>query len=334
MSYLIDFLPRIRDNYTFKYAFCIAAFLLALIIRLMLDKYLPPGFPFLTFFPAVILSTFVAGLWPGIVSAVACGLAALYFFISPIHSFELTYGGTIAMIFYTFVVGIDIGLIHFVTQALEQLRIERNRSANLSLRMEILFSELQHRVSNNLQTVAGLLLLRESAIDDPEAQRALQEARNRITLLGKLHRKLHDPNLDSVNLGIFLKELCRDVMQTSGVKGVEFFVDTCDVVIPARKFIPLALIVTELLSNSLEHGFANGRNGTVQIACHPDGVTDEIALTVNDDGHGLPPDFNLQTTKSLGLHIAKSLAEQIGGRLSMMASNRGTQCTLHFPVSV
>jgi two-component sensor histidine kinase len=333
MDRLINFLPRVRGNSAFKYAFCIAAFLLALVIRLVLDNYLPPGFPFLTFFPAVILSTFVAGLWAGIASAVACGLAALYFFIYPLNAFQVTYGGTAAMAIYAVVMGIDITLIHFITQALEQLRIERNRSANLSLRMEILFSELQHRVSNNLQTVAGLLLLRESAIDDPEAQRALQEARNRITLLGKLHRKLHDPNLDSVNLGIFLKELCRDVMQTSGVKGVEFVVDTCDVVIPARKFIPLALIVTELLSNSLEHGFANGRNGTVQIACHPDGVTDEIALTVNDDGHGLPPDFNLQTTKSLGLHIAKSLAEQIGGRLSMMASNRGTQCTLHFPVS-
>ena len=108
------------------------AFLLALVTRLMLDSYLPPGFPFLTFFPAVILSTLVAGLWPGIACAVASGLAALYFFIQPIYSFELNYGGVVAMAFYFFVVGIDIALIHVITRALEQLRVERNRSADLS----------------------------------------------------------------------------------------------------------------------------------------------------------------------------------------------------------
>ena len=122
MDRIVDILPNLRNNVAFKYTFCVVAFLLALVIRLMLDSYLPPGFPFLTFFPAVILSTLVAGLWPGIVCAVVSGLAALYFFIQPIYSFELNYGGTLALAVYCFVVGIDIGLIHVMTQALEQLR--------------------------------------------------------------------------------------------------------------------------------------------------------------------------------------------------------------------
>jgi two-component system, sensor histidine kinase PdtaS len=332
MDRIADILLSLRNNTTFKYTFCVAAFLLALVIRLVLDRYLPPGYPFLTFFPAVILSTLVAGVWAGIVSTVACGLAALYFFIQPIYSFELNYSGILALTVYCFVAGIDIALIHVMTRALDQLRAERNRSADLTRRTEIMFSELQHRVSNNLQTIAGLLLLQESEIEDAKAQHALQEARNRITLLGKLHRKLHDPNLASADLGAFLEEISRDVIQASGVKGVECIVNTSGVDIPPRKFIPLALIVTELLSNSLEHGFADGRYGTVRITCQLDSVTGEIALTVDDDGHGLPPDFNLQTTKSLGLYIAKSLAQQIDGRLSM-ASNRGTQCTLYFPAS-
>jgi two-component sensor histidine kinase len=332
MNRMAVVLSALRNNPVFKYTFCVVAFLLAFVIRLTLDSYLPPGFPFLTFFPAVILSTLVAGLWAGIASAVACGLAALCFFIQPIYSFEMNYGGTLAMAFYFFVVGVDIALIHIMTQILEQLRAERNRSADLSRRAEIMFSELQHRISNNLQTVAGLLLLKESEIDDEKAQQALQQARNRITLLGKLHRKLHDPNIASVDLKAFLEELACDVILASGVKGIEYIVNSSCVDIPPRKFIPLALIVTELLSNSLEHGFADGRCGTVHVTCCKDSVTGEIALTVDDDGHGLPPDFDLQTTKSLGLHIAKSLAQQIDGRLSI-ASNRGTQCTLYFPAS-
>ena len=83
MDRLVDILSSVRRSSTFKHAFCIAAFLLALGTRTMLDSSLPPGFPFLTFFPAVILSTLVTGLWPGIACAVAGGLAAQYFFIQP-----------------------------------------------------------------------------------------------------------------------------------------------------------------------------------------------------------------------------------------------------------
>jgi two-component sensor histidine kinase len=332
MDRLIDYLPHARSNPTFKYTFCVATFLLALGIRLLLDSYMPPGFPFLTFFPVVILSTLIAGLWPGIVSAVISGLAAWYFFIQPAYSFELNYSVALALGFYALVVGIDIALIHFITRAIEQLRAERNRNADLMRRTEIMFSELQHRVSNNLQTVAGILILQETKVIDPEAQRALQEARNRITMIGKLHRKLHAPDLGSVELASFLDELCRDVIQTSGVQGVNCVVTVNGVDISPKKFIPLALIVTELLSNSLEHAFTDSRGGSVRITCHPDSVTDDIVLMVDDDGQGLPVNFNLQTTKSLGLYIAKSLAEQIGGRLSM-ASHRGTQCTLYFPAS-
>ena len=330
MERLADILISLRANNAFKYTFCGVAFLLALFIRLALDGVLPPGFPFLTFFPAVILSTLLAGLWPGIVSAVVCGLVALYFFIQPYHSFELDYGAAVAMTFYSFVVGIDIALIHAITRSLERLRQERNRSADLSRRAEIMFAELQHRVSNNLQTVAGLLLLQESEVEDPKARHALQEARNRITLLGKLHRKLHDSSLATVDFGAFLEELSRDVIQAAGVKGVECAVSTNGVDVSPRQFIPLALIVTELLSNSLEHGFADGRCGTVRIACGKAATPGEFILSVEDDGAGLPPGFDLQKTKSLGLYIAKSLAQQIGGKLSM-TSDHGTRSTLHFP---
>lgn len=332
MNRLADTIVALRTNSAFKYTFCGAAFLLALFIRLALDNVLPPGFPFLTFFPAVILSTLLAGLWAGIISAVVSGLAALYFFVFPYNSFELNYGGAVAMAFYSFVVAIDIGLIHAITKSLEQLRQERNRSADLSRRAEIMFAELQHRVSNNLQTVADLLLLQESDVEDPKARHALQEARNRITLLGKLHRKLHDPNLATVDFGSFLEELSRDVIQASGVKGVDCMVRTAGIDISPRQFIPLALIVTELLSNSLEHGFADGRCGTVRIACGNAATPGEFVLSVEDDGAGLPPGFDLQKTRSLGLYIAKSLAQQIGGHL-IMTGNHGTRSILHFPAS-
>ncbi len=72
-----------RRSPYFAYGFALIAFLLALVLRWMADHALPPGFPFLTFFPAVILTTFFAGLWPGILVAVLSTLAAWYFFVPP-----------------------------------------------------------------------------------------------------------------------------------------------------------------------------------------------------------------------------------------------------------
>ncbi len=78
-----------RRDWRLGYGLALASFALALFSRFHLQGTLPPGFPYLTFFPAVIVTTFLAGLWPGILCAALCGVAALYFFIPPVNSFAM-----------------------------------------------------------------------------------------------------------------------------------------------------------------------------------------------------------------------------------------------------
>jgi two-component sensor histidine kinase len=321
-------LAGLRHRPVWGHAFAVAAVAVASVVRLLADRELPPGFPFLTFFPTVLLTTYFAGLWPGIVAALLGGLAAWYFFIPPVETFALDGGSALALALFTVIVGVDIAVIHVMNTALERLDLERRRSAELTERTRLMFSEMQHRVSNNLQLISSLLLIQESKVTDPAALRALEDARARVATLGRLHRALHNPDTQHVDLGEYLRDLCRDIVETSGASGVRWVVEAEPVALNPDKLVPLALIVAELVSNALEHGFPGGQPGTIRIDLGCD-AANCCALEVRDDGAGLPADFNVEAQTSLGLGIVRSLARQLGGRLSMECDN-GTVCRVAF----
>ena len=119
----------------------------------------------------------------------------------------------------------------------------------------------------------------------------------------------------SSGFGPFVEDLCRDVLNAAGARNIVCLVSAAEAAIPPDKLIPVALIVTELISNALEHGFAGGRNGTIRIDLTPEGT--EHVLTIADDGNGLPPDFSLEARAGTGLRIVQALAQQIEGRFAM-----------------
>lgn len=332
----VDFVTRamaLRDRPAAGFLFAALAFGLALWLRFTLASDLPPGFPFLTFFPAVILTTFVCGLWPGLAIAVACGLAAWYWFIPPINSFGLDAASGLAMAFYVGIVAVDIALIEGMHRALGRLREEKARSAALAEQQSLLYQELQHRVSNNLQLAGALLQLQGAALADAQARRAMDEASGRLQLLGRIHRRLHSPTGEPLQLEAFLQELCRDVLEASAASGVSCRVTApATLTLPPDKAIPLALIITELVSNALEHGFAGRGDGNIRV----DAAWQEqaLAITVRDDGQGLPDGFTLAGSKSLGLRIVQGMAHQLGARIALATGGgdpRGTEVTLTLP---
>src|SRR6185295_3575503 len=109
-----------------------------------------------------------------------------YVFIPPFHSFALAPGTLLSLGFYTLVVSIDITLVHWMQRANGWLVGERERSRQLVEQRELLFRELQHRVSNNLQVVAALLALQKRDVTDERARLALDEASRRLALIGKI----------------------------------------------------------------------------------------------------------------------------------------------------
>jgi two-component sensor histidine kinase len=323
-------LPAWRQLPVLAYGFGLTALTLALLGRYALDGVLPTmGFPFITFFPAIVLTAFVSGLGPAALITGLSTLLAWYLFLAPMRSFAPTQEAILALVLFVTTAGIVIVVIHVMHNALARLRKEQARSAELVEQREILFAELQHRIANNLQVVAALMMLQKSSLTDEQARQALSEASQRLGLIAKLNRKLHDPANAGLDLKEFLRELCQDVSRAAGIEDAGCHVKgTEGIALAADKAVPLALIVTELLNNSIEHGFAGRDAGELRMDLERSG-TDEIVLTVQDNGNGLPVGFDLKQAKSLGLRIVQSLAQQIGARLEYF-SDGGTTCRVTF----
>jgi two-component sensor histidine kinase len=318
---------RLRDNPVGAWSFGVAAFLAALALRFALSERVPYGVPYLTFFPAVILTAFFAGLRPSITVAIASALAAWFFFIPPFWSFEFYPTVGITLLLFLSIAAVDIAIIHYMFVTLDRLSAEKAKSSALAEQRTILFNELQHRISNNLAIVSALLNLQRSEIADETAKQALAEASTRLALISKIHRKLHSPTAAQLRFGPFAEDLCRDVLDASGAGNIVCLVSAADAVIPSEKVIPVALIMTELISNALEHGFAEGQSGTIRVDLSSEGTAH--VLTVEDNGRGLPENFSLENARSMGLRIVKSLARQIDGEFAM-EKGEGTVCRLVF----
>lgn len=339
LSRFTERLPFLPDRPLVRYTVTVALCLFALWLRWFLDAAFPPGYPFLTFFPAVILSSFLFGPRPGVVASVLCGLFAWYVFIPPRMAFAFDGGTLTAMAFYTGVVVVDIALVHFMQaanarlhRAREEVRALAEERRQLAERAELLFQEMQHRVGNNLQMVGAVLSLQMRTLTEPVARRALSDAAGRLQVIGNIQRQLYHQDGRLVPLDRFLGEVCAKTMASSARTGITCAVEAQEgITLRPDSAVPVALIVTEAIANALEHGFPQQESGaiTVRLARFGDGVL----LRVEDDGRGLPPGFDPASTQSIGLRISRILSQQLEGQIVLENGARGTRMTLELPLS-
>jgi two-component sensor histidine kinase len=325
----VERLPLLADRQPLAMLAALVAAGIGLGLRLLSAPWMPPGYPFLTFFPMVVATTLLFGWKPGTLCAVASGALAWYFFITPTTIFAFNAGIAVALSFFALVVGAEIGLIHALQTFVARAARERETSRMLAENRELLFRELQHRVSNNLQVVAGLLTLQKRGVTDTRARDALDEAARRLTLIGKISRQLHDTTGGHVPVGPFLHTLCGDVLSASGRDDValELSVDD-DIEIGPDAKIPIALIVAESIANAIEHGFADGSAGSIDVRLNR--TSSGLLLEVSDNGAGPPEGFRLEDSQSLGLRIAQMLARQLGGSFTLVREER-TRALLAMP---
>lgn len=339
LSRFTERLPLLPDRPLIRYAVTVILCVFAFWLRWALDAAFPPGYPFLTFFPAVILSSFLFGPRPGVVAAVLCGLFAWYVFIPPRTAFAFDHGTLTAMLFYTGVVVVDIALVHFMQaanarlhHAREEVRALAEERRQLAERAELLFQEMQHRVGNNLQMVGAVLSLQMRALTEPVARRALSDAASRLQVIGNIQRQLYHQDGRLVALDRFLGEVCAKTMASSARVGIACSVEAQGgITLRPDSAVPVALIVTEAIANALEHGFPDRESGTITVRLAR--VEEGVTLQVEDDGRGLPPGFDPVTTQSIGLRISRILSQQLEGRIALENHVGGTRMTLELPLS-
>lgn len=326
MANFFEATAPLRARPYFGHAFGIVAVLLAFWLRFEVEGILKGGLPFVTFIPAVVLTAFFGGTAAGVLSIVASVLLGWYFFLPPVNSFALAWpGGPLTIGFFTAVVALDVYLVRVMVRTAERLQAARARADALAERQRTMFTELQHRVANNMQFVSALLSLqkRQAVADPASAPAALDEAAERLRTMARIHRRLHDPEASKVDFGQHLREICADLLDATGARNVVCLVEAQPADLPMETLVTLSLITTEAVTNSLKHAWPAAEPGTIRIALErPE--PGRVVFTVGDDGRGLPADRDPVGGASLGLRIIRSLVQQLGGELSVAAEGGTT----------
>lgn len=300
-----------------------SAFVVAFTLRLAVNDYLPPGFPFLTFFPAVLITALVVGLRAGIIVAVLSGLASWYFFIAPEYSLNMTTGTAVAMVFYTLITGTELLFIAAIERALRRMQLMQDQTARLARGRELMLAEMQHRVSNNLATIAALLRAQSGQMPNDAARDALGAAQQRIMTISRLQRRLHRHDQQEIDLGEYLGDIARDAAEASGLGGDVIGLEAVPLSVAQEQALPLGLIVCELLLNAFEHG---ARAQRLRVTVHLERCPEDdgrFSVSIEDNGPGLPAGFDLTSVDSLGLSVAQQFAQQMDGSLTMESRPQG-----------
>ncbi len=195
--------------------------------------------------------------------------------------------------------------------------------------------EIHHRVKNNLQTVAALLRLQARRIDATDAKAALEEAVRRVGTIAIVHETLSAATDEEVGFDEIADRLGQMVTEVSATG------DRVRVVragtfgrLSSEVATALAMILTEVLQNAVEHGFDEEQPGRIEVGVSR--LVGRMEVTVEDDGRGLPADFDLDSSTHLGLSIVRTLVEsELGGRLSVASapSGVGTRVALDVPLA-
>jgi two-component sensor histidine kinase/PAS domain-containing protein len=196
--------------------------------------------------------------------------------------------------------------------------------------------EIHHRVKNNLQTVAALLRLQSRRVANPEARTALEESMRRVSSIALVHETLSSAIDEEVAFDEVVDRLLSMLGEVAG-SGARVLVQRVGTFgqLPAELATPLVMVLTELVGNAVEHGFAGNRRGSVEVV--GDRARGVLTVQILDDGAGLPERFSLDNTDRLGLQIVRTLVEaELDATLEVSGrgpEQPGTAVILRIPLS-
>jgi two-component sensor histidine kinase len=184
---------------------------------------------------------------------------------------------------------------------------------------EVLLKEIHHRVKNNLQIIHSLLNMQSRRSKDPRILDALRESQNRVRTMALIHERLYrSTDLSEIDFKEYISRLVGELYLSFGVNAdqLRLELELQPVRLGIDIAIPCGLIVNELVSNSLKHGFPGGRRGRLKLSlvAVEDGT---VRLAIGDDGAGLPADLDFRKTETLGLQLVCTLVDQLGGTIGL-----------------
>ncbi|MCX6692662.1 MAG: PAS domain S-box protein [Methanoregula sp.] len=212
----------------------------------------------------------------------------------------------------------------------ERRRYENRLEASLREK-EVIIKEVHHRVKNNMQVISGFLQLQSNYISDPVAIEKLNESQRRVKTMALVHEKLYQSkSLEFINTAEYIKSLVSDLMDSYAIHtAVDVQVNVDNVSVNLDTAIPCGLIINELMTNCLKYAFKGRTTGNISLDLHL-GADHMFTLIVADDGAGLPSDYDVRSTATLGTQLVNVLVRQLGGEMKVTVEN-GARFEIVFP---
>ncbi len=221
------------------------------------------------------------------------------------------------------------GAANILGMAIERERRERHLEAALE-RQLFLMKEVNHRVKNSLTIVVSMLNLQAREVDNPELTEKFSEAAGRVLAVARAHERLYENHdVERVDLGAYVEAVCADLdtsarctVQVNAQKGIDFAID---------RAVSVALIVVELVTNAAKYAYPDDKGGLIWVGVRR-GKNNTIALSVRDEGVGLPAGFDLGATKKgLGMRIVTAFAMQLNTEITYHRGAPGAEFRISIP---
>lgn len=213
----------------------------------------------------------------------------------------------------------------------EKLRLNQTRLKASLEEKNVLLKEVYHRTKNNMLVIISMLALQKESVDDERIRVIFTEMENRIRAMAMVHENLYkSKNLTVVNLGDYLERMVRALVSTMTMDDRLTVTGRFEAVsISFDRAVPLGLIVNELVTNSIKHGYAANESGEIRVEIREDGPF--LELVVADKGAGLPEGFDVRKSLSFGLQITSNMIEkQLHGSYTVNRKD-GTEFIITFP---
>lgn len=222
------------------------------------------------------------------------------------------------------------GIANILGMAIERQRIEGNLRQAVD-RQGLLVKEVNHRVNNSLAIVASMLHLHSSVTQNNDVRHELREAASRIAAIARAHQRLYKSDrIDTLDLGTYLAEVCKDLDASMPACEVHVSVEE-GVDIRTDPAIPAVLLVNELITNAAKYAYPAG-NCKVWVTLSRE-FKDTVAVSVRDEGVGLPSSFDIKSVRRLGMRLVDSFAQQLQASLQVLRKDPGTEFVLTLPIN-
>ncbi|MDH5589198.1 MAG: ATP-binding protein [Gemmatimonadota bacterium] len=197
---------------------------------------------------------------------------------------------------------------------------------------KILLKEVHHRVKNNLQVISSLLYLQSRAVEDPRSVKMFDEARERVHAMAMFHETLYrGDSLAHVQAGQYVSGIAEGLMRSHVPLHVELVTECDPIDLHIDQAVPIGLILNELMTNSLKHGFPDDRRGEIRVEFARESP-DSARLTVSDDGVGMPGEWDPERRDGLGTTLVSGLVRQLDATLSV-SGGEGTRIDIRIPIT-